>query len=291
MSASIGVNAMSDEDPRPRDELELKWRQYQLDKEQADHDRHDALRRLPVIITVIAGISAIIFQGLGVWEARITRETEAARAARDFDFKVFELMLTQRQSLISCNPQSTAKNVSAISVVLSDQLKPALTNLVDGVVSSCVSAAQNSSTASDSAKPAEQTARYNTLAAQSQVLTATGPGDPAAARGRVFIQYQGASDRAWALQLQSALQAAGYKAPGIDQVKAAPANYEIRYYKASQQGAAEQLAAKVQTELKLSAPPQVRSLASLYPGLPRGVMEVWFPDRGDTAQAAPAAAQ
>jgi hypothetical protein len=276
---------MSDDDPRPRDELELKWRQYQLDKEQADTERHDAWRRLPVIITVIAGISAIIFQGLGVWEARITRETEAARAARDFDFKVFELILTQRATLISCNPQSTEKNVSAINVVLSEQLKPALRNLVDGVVSSCVTAAQNSAPQSDSAKPAEQTARYNTLAAQSQVLTAVGQTD-AAPRGRVFIQYQAASDRAWALQLQASLQTAGYKAPGIQAVRAAPAGYEVRFYKAGQQAAADQLAAKVQADLKLPAKPQVHSLAGLYPGLPRGVMEVWFPARA-SAPAAP----
>jgi hypothetical protein len=94
---------------------------------------------------------------------------------------------------------------------------------------------------------------------------------------QVFIQYADPADRGPAAQLQGALQAGGYKAPGIERVASAPRTYQVRYYKQEQAGQARDLATTVQKTLGLSQPPDAVWIGQKYPGLPAGVMEVWFP--------------
>ena len=100
----------------------------------------------------------------------------------------------------------------------------------------------------------------------------------------VYLQYGGGSDRR-AADVQSGLIATGYKVPAIDSEVTAPAVPQVRYYLATQAGAAAQLAEQVRQAIGREA--LVRFVGA-GKTLPDGIIEVWLPG-GMDAPAAPTA--
>jgi hypothetical protein len=291
---------MADIDP-PKDAFELGIREYELAvKAQAfeeykfREENRSILRRLPVVITAIAGASAILFQGLGTWGVAIERSAQAQRAERDFDFKGLELFINRRGELVSCNPEVMQKNLDAFTLVLSERVKPALDSLVEGGVRNCAADAQ---TLASTAAPAtvgsgtaqDQTAYYGALQRQAGVLAATAASGSGNEGYRVFLQYQDPADLGRAASVRAKLQADRYSAPGIQRVSVAPSRHEVRYYRDEDAAAAAKVAKLVADTLKLGSVPATVSLQKLYPNLPGRSIEVWFP--APAQRSAPASAE
>jgi hypothetical protein len=65
------------------------------------------------------------------------------------------------------------------------------------------------------------------------------------AKPLVYVQYASSRQAEFAAQLQSKLNAADYSAPGTEQVTAAPARNEVRYFRKEDESAARELAARL----------------------------------------------
>jgi hypothetical protein len=273
----------------PKDEFELKVRLYELERQKVElerlkferEDRSSIWSRLPVVITVVAGASAIGFQGVGALQSWIDRDAARERADRDFDFKGLELLVTRKSDLLSCDSDVTLKNVDAFTLVLSSKVKPALQSLVDANGRSCAVQAQAASPTNTSGKAVDQTAFYSAVASQAGVLATTKALAPTGGTNqRVFLQYAAPADQQRATSLQQALQRRGFNATGVEKVAAAPSQLEVRYYKDADRSGAGRVAAIVNSTLPSAAPAKLVSLQRTYPNLPAGVIEIWLPSRG-----------
>lgn len=282
---------MSVEEDLKQAQLEAK----QLEVEQRRKDLNAKprlnLAGAAVLVTMLGGVSAVLFQGIGLLTAM--NEKEAARAASrsEFDFKGLELFLKEQDRLFGCDPDESLRHLTLFQTLFSDQITDGFSGIIAYRTQICLAKSQNAAVAQASSTAgvleigtAADNARYSAAAQQSALLDSTA--GSSLEQYRVFIQIGDDADRATAAGLQAALTAAGYAAPGVDQVDAAPFNYQVRYYYKDQVEDARKLASVIASELALEgtgATIQLISLEGRFGSLPKETMEFWFPKR-KTAQ-------
>jgi hypothetical protein len=122
-------------------------------------------------------------------------------------------------------------------------------------------------------KPAAGTV-VDAAPAAGELSYARKPSVPAPAAGvyRVFIQFPaGGRDRAEALR-RAIDGDAQFRAPGVEQVRQAPKQDQIRIYKSVDQDRAKELQARFEG----LAGAQIVNLESAFPRLPPGTIEIWL---------------
>lgn len=267
---------------------------FELEREKFLSQRSDLLAKLPIIVTAIAGVSAILFQGAGLWTASLQRaaaadELQAKQVSQraDYDLKALDFLVKNSDGLIGCNSAdgSDSAALQSLGEFMSEPGKRVLQAAIYRAVSKCAAASQKHASDEASASgrtpaPAElQEARYQEIVRQAPILSASAALVPDGAQlPSVFIHYSSDADRDRATTVQAALKAKGYKAPGTERVSVAPRVLQVRFYKDDQRPAAERLAELLKAQL--GTMPELRSLQHDYPKLPSGVMEIWFPAKG-----------
>jgi hypothetical protein len=285
---------MSGNDPSDGAELKLKEAELKLkelevelkQRELAEHRRFD-LGRAAVIVTILGGIAAILFQSVGVWRASIEKSNAELRAASDFDFKGLELFIREQDHLITCDYDSSARNLNLFKSLFSEKITSGFNEIVSSKNNQCGTARGNTAAQEVKSKngtlqdinAAADAARYDAIAQRSSLLAVTQGSGPL----RVFIHINSDSDRRDAVALQTALIQKGYSAPGIELVSTAPEHYELRPYHSTQIEEAKAVAAIATDQLRLNSS-EVRiskPLDAAFKSLPQNTMEFWFPRRTD----------
>jgi hypothetical protein len=278
---------MSVEDEIKIAELKLK----QLEIQQKEHEltaktRFD-LTRAAVLVTVIGGMSAVLFQGVGALTSWNEKKKAEVTAKSDFDFKGLELFIKEQGNLITCDQDESNRNLRLFQSLFSETVTRGFNEIVAYRSQKCVTQSANSAT--DRAKSASKSeaqvnaaadaARYAAVAQQAPLLSAGI--EPGQARYRVFIHINSDTDRTAAATLQAALIKKGYSAPGIETVSTAPNRYQVRFYYKQQEPDAKTLALLAESVLGLGPssieiPP---ALERTFKSLPQGTLEFWFPRR------------
>jgi hypothetical protein len=288
---------MAIEDELKQSELEAKRLEIlRLQKELNSKKRLD-LAGAAVLVTILGGLSAVVFQGIGLRTALSQQETAHITARSEFDFKGLELFLREQDHLFGCDPDEALRNLTLFKTLFSEQITSGFSGIISYRTQNCLARLQNAAVleAGDTAtllevRAAADEARYSAAVQQSALL------EPAAgsseSQHRVLIQIGSEADHAAASGLQAALVRAGYAAPGVELVAAAPFNYQVRYYYKDQAEDAQKLASFVTAELGLEASGGVRiiPLEGRYGSLPKGTMEFWFPNRNPDPATTPTAA-
>ncbi len=203
--------AMSVEDEIKIAELKLK----QLEIQQKEHEitaktRFD-LTRAAVLVTVIGGMSAVLFQGVGALTAWNEKKKAEVTAKSDFDFKGLELFIKEQGNLITCDQDESNRNLRLFQSLFSETVTRGFNEIVAYRSQKCVTQSANSAT--DRAKSASKSeaqvnaaadaARYAAVAQQAPLLSAGI--EAGQARYRVFIHINSDTDRTAAATLQAAL--------------------------------------------------------------------------------------
>jgi hypothetical protein len=301
-AALLGVAAMSIEEDIKQAELHLK--QLEIEQKQAELNSKSyrfGLSSAAVVITIVGGLSAIIFQALGIHQANIqaaTAEKDRGTALgvaqlqtqKDFDSKGVELFLRERERLITCDTEATTRNLKLFKGLFTEQITASFSEVVGYTNQTCATQAANAvaekarraSKSEDQVKAAADSARYNTIeqrtATLGSLIAPVVSPQPSIARDTVFIQINTEDDRPNARTLQAALIREGYSAPGIELASVAPSAYEVRYYYRVQQDEAAKLAAFAASVLRIDSASikPVGPLESTYKSLPGKTMEFWF---------------
>lgn len=281
-----------------RQQLLLDRTKYELEARKFSLQQRDLLARLPIAITAIAGVTAILFQCVGGVTAYYQRdaaasELEAKKLSQraDYDLRALDFLVKNSDGLIGCQDASgaDADAVASLGEFMSEPGRRVLQRAINRAALKCATDKQSQAatpTKGDGAAPTVDVAkvreaRYSEIERQASVLqastalTTSGPQLPT-----VFLHYAQDADRDRAAELQMELAGLGYKAPGVQHVSVAPRRMQIRYYKDDQRALAEALAAAVTKQLRLTAPPELQSLQRSFPKLPRDVLEIWFPVGG-----------
>lgn len=281
---------MAIEDELKQAELEAKRLEIRQREKELKSRQRLSLAGAAVVVTMLGGVSAVAFQGIGLWTALVDRGATAIRADKEFDFKGVELFITEHETIITCDWEANSRTVQLFNVLFAENVTNGIGEVVSYRRQECIAKSQNAAAQSAEAGGLDQeqiveraeAARYEAVAA---AVLSVEPLVSAAESERareytVFIQINSEGDREDARRLQRALIESGYRAPGIELVATAPSSYEIRYYHGDQESDAEQLDSVTTTALNLSE--GVIRLASLdgrFGSLPRGTMEFWFPKR------------
>jgi hypothetical protein len=277
-------------------ELELKGREVmvqeqelRLKQQQFDHERSKGpLGNVAVAVTVIAGMAAVIFQGIGAYSAHqeqvaaaTNRDASADRASKELDLKGIELFVTTEEKVIGCDPNAADAQVSLFTSVfpkLMVRFRAAASSKAQHCATESANAAAGATAkgaAPQAVAAAADNARYSTMSNFAPAVSqpTTNSSSPVST---VYLQIADNSQRGQALALQQALVAAGYSCPGIQLVAAAPKAPQLRIYREDERPAASKLAGIIAATLHIQQP-DVRSLQKQYQNLPSGVVEYWFP--------------
>jgi hypothetical protein len=276
--------------------LKLQEAEHLLKRDQFERDAGKGiLSNASVLVTVIAGMSAVIFQGLN-YRASI-QQAEAAKAnleaaskqsQNEWDFRGLQLFVAVQEKIITCDADGNTAQLNLFTDLFPN-LRAGFRNAAAARANSCATkqaeaARETAEAQRQSPGPAADAARYRTLGALSATIAAAtatveGTAAPQAALTTVYLQIASESQRPDAVRLQQALRAQGYKVPGIELTSTAPNEAQVRYFYATQTDTANQVADLVGRTLNGPKPTTV-SLAGRYRNLPGGVMEFWFPRPG-----------
>lgn len=273
-----------------RQQLLVERAKYQLEVAKFHGQQRDLLARLPIIVTMIGGISAVLFQFIGLGTSSNQRKAAAyeLRAKQiaeksDHDIRALEFFTKNSNTLVRCGGKaaSNAEVLLGLGNYMTPEGRILLKSALDGALSECKSQPGTPSTKGAPANKEQEAAKY----AETERLAPLFDASAALAEGTnqlptIFIHYAAEADRDKAAALQGVLRGLNYSAPGIEKVSAAPKKLQIRFYKDKQRPQAQQLADKLRASLGVE--PMLRSLERDYPNLPSsgGVMEIWFPAPG-----------
>lgn len=265
-----------------RQQLLLDRTKYELEARKFAVQQRDLLARLPIIVTAIAGISALGFQAIGTYNASIDLRSKRLGQEVDYDLRTLDFFLKNKTVFVNCASGVTgdaANAIASVKALMSERGRGVLDVTVAGAVGDC--AAQSSTAAAATSPAAAETARYASIIKQAPLLEASATASADQKQlPTVFLHYAQDADRQRAVQLQTGLGALGYKTPGVERVSVAPRQFQIRYYKNDQRSQAEALARQVTTQLGGGVAPELRSLERSYPKLPPNIIEIWFPVGG-----------
>ncbi len=249
-------------------ELALKREQFAAERKKG------VLGNAAVMITIVGGVSAILFQAAGVVTAQINLETAKQQATNDWDFRGLELFVHDEDKLVSCDGAETAAEVSLFQSMfprLLDELKRVASAKAQACIAQQGDAAA-AATKGPGAAGASDQARYAALASFAPALSSA-----PSARPTVYIQISDEAERPDAVRLQQALAAQGYAAPGVQRVATSPSEAQLRYYHDDQTSTDQANTAAAQIAAILHTPkPQVLVVPGHYSNLPYGIVEYWF---------------
>lgn len=262
-------------------ELELKRQQFQYEKSKGP------MGNVAVAVTVVAGIAAVLFQGVGAYGAHEEQVAATAnlksaekRAGKEFDLKGIELFVNTEDKVVGCDPTAVDAQVSLFTSLfpeLMDRFRDAAASKAQhcaAVSGNAAASATGKGATPQAVAAAADKARYSTLSNFAPAVSQPSAG-ASSPLSTVYIQIADASQRGQALALQQALIAAGYTCPGIQLVATAPRAPQLRIYRDDERSAASKLAGVIAATLHIPQP-DVRSLQSQYKNLPTGVVEYWF---------------
>jgi hypothetical protein len=203
---------------------ELETRKLEILQRQKDlgEKRRFGLASAAVLVTILGGLAAVLFQGIGFLTSTQDKENAEIAAASDFDFKGLELFVKEQDHLITCDPDESARNLKLFNDLFSKRVTAGFSEVVAYRSQKCIAQSQNSGAAEAEAKTkgaplsteeiaaAADVARYAAAALQASLLDAsTAANAPARQKYRVFIQINSEADRIDAAALQAALNSKG----------------------------------------------------------------------------------
>jgi hypothetical protein len=263
----------------------LEARRLELDEKRLELENSFARKWFPTLATMIAGVVATLLS-FGVTErARIdartaTQSTEfeaKKKDEREWGIKVVELYLDKRDLFdLARKPDQAGANLRMLAVVAPEAVK--------GVLDAETALIPKPGAEDDDA------ARINSLTQIASIQNVLQPKSPEgsassnaakiAARPNsdftVYIQYP-AGSRDLALSAQATLQAQGYRAPAIEEVRQVPNHMQVRYYRPEQKDRAAGLLHEVGETLKLTTDPGDALQLKSQKQLPDGILELWLP--------------
>ncbi len=266
-----------------------------LRRQQFDYEKTKGpLNNAAVAVTMIAGLSAVLFQAGAFFTARqqalaAQDNLSAARlqSGKDWSFRGLELFVHDEDKLISCDGPATDAQMSLFTGLFPD-LVVQFRNAAQAKTQSCITVQGNAAAAAavaSKASPKEvaeaaDAARYSALAsfAPSAAQASGAPAAKVSALPTVYIQIGSETQRSQALALQQSLAAKGYGAPGVQRVAAAPRMAQLRYYHPDPADVA--VASKTATaigSLLRTPAPAIVPVPGHYRNLPTGIVEYWFP--------------
>lgn len=271
-------------------EVAVQEADQQLKLDQFKHEKSKGpLANVAVTVTIVAGVAAIAFQGLGAWSAGMERHAASDRLAaatkqadNDWDFRGLELFVHDEDKLVGCDPKAAQQQVDLFATLF-PRLVQKIQTAASSKAQACATDKSNAAAAAAAkenapaakVEAAADAARYDTLtnfASSVPVPKKTGLGPIRT----VYIQIADESQRPQAVALQQALIAKGYSAPGVQLVAAAPAQAQLRVYRNEEVADGDKVASFVGSTLATQAP-AVKSLEGRFRSLPPGVAEYWFP--------------
>jgi hypothetical protein len=267
---------------------EDEWRDHDIRLREAKPPKDafkSSIERLTLSIGVAAAAVTLIVQVGSYFTERQATATAKAQSSNEWDFRAVELFVKEQDKLTSCDADNNARHLKLFTDLFSQRITGAIRQVGEGQVATCLAQAtgkgqqqaQDEKLNPDQQAKAAETARTLALIQQAPLLDAATSGSATAYT--VFIQIPDEDRRVEGNDLQRALAGTGYSAPGVERVKVAPRQPEVRFYREAQRGDAQKLAGQIQQLLKLPAPPAVRLLGGDRKGLPARVMEFWFPAR------------
>jgi hypothetical protein len=305
---------MTDDDYRARDldlrekDIQTRNAELQVRRDELQRERKPlSLTNAAVWVTIIAGLSGVLFAGITAYTALVQRDADGLRLFVESQDKFASCPATTTVSVTAVSssdpkpmsqpsPSAAAAAPSAAAEAAAPErsvaeenlqmltsfypdLKPQFEEVVYTKYQTCIGgAAQAAYTAAKAenvspaaAIAAADNARY---AAMSATALPSAAATSTAKLPTVYIQYTTQKDQAQ--QLQAALQGQGYNVPGIQHVVAAPTNPEVRFYYSTQSKEAGDLATAISKILNTS-PPAAHSIGKSYANLPQETLEYWFP--------------
>lgn len=305
---------MTDDDYRARDldlrekEIETRNAELQVRRDELQRERKPlSLTNAAVWVTIIAGLSGVLFAGISAYTALVQRDADGLRLFVESQDKFASCPAATTVSVTAVsstdpNPVSQQKTSAEAAAPSADaegsapersvseenlqmltsfypDLKPQFVEVVNTKYQTCIGGAAQAAYAAAKAQNvspaaaivAADDARY---AAMSATALPSAAATSTAKLPTVFIQYTTQKDQA--TQLQSALQSQGYNVPGIQHVDAAPNSAEVRFYYDNQTVQAGALATAVSKVLN-TPPPASHALGKHYANLPPDTLEFWFP--------------
>lgn len=269
-----------------RDDLALRREQFELEK------RKGPLNNIAVVITIIASMAAVIFQGgsylTASQQARAAADNLKAanvQAGRDWSFRGLELFVHEEDKLITCDPSTTNAQVDLFTTLFPEQtlqFRQAASSKSQACVTHLANSAAAAVTAAGSqpspqlVQEAADHARYTNLAAFAPAISVGDAKNGTAALPTVYLQINTEAQRSAALTLQQALIDQGYHAPGVQLVSSAPRQSQVRFYHPGQEQVAQAAANLIASTLKIPEP-SVVAVPGTYKNLPTGIIEFWFP--------------
>jgi hypothetical protein len=263
----------------------LEARRLEVDERRLELENSFARKWFPTLATMIAGVVAALFS-FGVTErARIdartaTQSTEfeaKKKDEREWGIKVVELYLDKRDLFdLARKPDQAGANLRMLAVVAPEAVK--------GVLDAETALIPKPGAEDDDAARIDSLTQIasiqNVLQPKLPEGSTSGNATTSAARPNsdftVYIQYP-AGSRDLALSAQAKLQAQGYRAPGIEEVRQVPNHMQIRYYRPEQKDRAVGLLHEVGDTLKLATDPGDALQLKSQKQLPDGILELWLP--------------
>jgi hypothetical protein len=286
---------MSVDDDLKAAELELKRLEIQEKQRMARANANWDLARASVLVTVVAGVAAVLFQVLSFQIAQVDKrradataksdkERAQIAATSDFNFRGVELFVKEHERLVTCDAEESRRNIALFRNLFSVEIMKAFDEIVAFSVQKCISDAANREGArakTESKTPAQVTeaaeaARYQETAIQAAVLATSISQAPGY---QIFIHITKDADRERATALQAELRSKGYSAPGVQKVSFAPERFQVRYYYQDQVNDAKMLRSIAAAQLGISTEDiqLPDALDKRYKSLPKRTMEFWFP--------------
>lgn len=266
---------MNSENSRVNNSSGIEERKLNLEEKKLALESSFARKWLPAMATAVVSLIAVMFGFIQNEANRMVTEHAQDDAKlkneREWGIKVVEMYFQQHDRFdLSKNPEQAVANLKVLVAVAPDAVKGVL------------SAEQSRLPApSDDTNEAN---RLASLAAIAEVQAAIVPSNTQKLSVQplqpsqfvVYIQYP-EGRREMALQVQTALQQIGYKAPGIEKVSKVPSRLQVRYYRPEQKELAVKLAEAMGATLNLPATADNAIQVTSQKQLPSGILELWLP--------------